>query len=60
MMEEEEWTSPCEECNDSQQGEYHYWHGDIEEDYTLPFNYECVCYRCFESLNNRGLVTWKN
>ncbi len=26
---------PCEYCKDSEEYEYHYWHGDIEEDYDM-------------------------
>ena len=50
--------SPCEHCNDSEEYEYHYWHGDIEEDYDMGI-YTCLCYRCFGQLNKEGKIKWK-
>ena len=49
---------PCEYCKDSEEYEYHYWHGDIEEDYDMGI-YTCLCYRCFNQLNEEGKIKWK-
>ena len=49
---------PCEHCKDSEEYEYHYWHGDIEEDYDMGI-YTCLCYRCFGQLNKEGKIKWK-
>ena len=38
---------------------YFYWHGDIEEDYTMPNNYECLCEICFDINNAEGKIKWK-
>ena len=46
---------PCEHCKDSEEYEYHYWHGDIEEDYDMGI-YTCLCYRCFGQLNKEGKI----
>ena len=52
----------CDCCKDSEEHEYHYWNEDvceIEEDYTMPNDYGCVCYRCFDQLNQEGKIGWK-
>ena len=47
----------CENCTDSEDHEYHYWHGDIEEDYNMG-DFMCLCYRCFNQLNQEGKIKW--
>ena len=39
---------------------YFYWHGDIEEDYTMPNNYQCLCEICFDIFNQEGKIAWKD
>ena len=39
---------------------YFYWHGDIEEDYTMPNNYQCLCEICFDIFNEEGKIAWKD
>ena len=54
--------SKCDCCNDSQENEYHYWNEnicEIEEDYIMPNEYGCVCYLCFNQLNQEGKIKWK-
>jgi hypothetical protein len=48
----------CELCNDNKEHQYHYWHGDIEEDYDMG-SYQCLCNICFDHLNSEGKITWK-
>ena len=50
--------SKCELCKDSKEHEYHYWHGDIEEEYDMG-QYTCLCYLCFNQLNTEGKIKWK-
>ena len=54
--------SKCDCCQNSEEDEYHYWNEnicEIEEDYTMPDEYGCVCYRCFDQLNQEGKIGWK-
>jgi len=54
--------SKCDCCKDSQDHETHYWNEnicEIEEDYIMPDEYGCVCYRCFEDLKQEGKITFK-
>ena len=54
--------SKCDCCKDSQDHETHYWNEnicEIEEDYIMPDEYGCVCYRCFEDLKQQGKITFK-
>ena len=60
-MEEEEIYNKCDCCENSEEDDYHYWNDnicEIEEDYTMPDEYGCVCYRCFEQLNQEGKIGW--
>ena len=50
--------SKCELCKDSKEHEYHYWHGDIEEEYDMG-QYTCLCYLCFNQLNTEGKINWR-
>ena len=58
MVQRKKNIGPCEYCKDSEEYEYHYWHGDIEEDYDMGI-YTCLCYRCFGQLNKEGKIKWK-
>lgn len=54
--------SKCDCCNDSEEHEYHYWNEnicEIEEDYIMPDEFGCVCYRCFEQLKQQGRIKFK-
>ena len=56
----QEWKNARKEFDENYQPDlYFYWHGDIEEDYTMPNNYECLCEICFDINNAEGKIKWK-
>ena len=46
--------------HDYQPNLYFYWNGDIEEDYTMPNDYQCLCEICFDIFNQEGKIAWKD
>ena len=55
--------SKCDCCMDSEDNQYHYWNEsycEIDEDYTMPDEYACVCYLCFNQLLSEGKIKYKN
>ena len=48
---------------DSEDNQYHYWNEsycEIDEDYTMPDEYACLCYLCFNQLLSEGKIKYKN
>ena len=50
----------CNKCNTKDPNLIYYWNGDIEEDYTMPNNYQCLCEICFDILNVEKKIKWRN
>jgi hypothetical protein len=54
--------SKCDCCMDSEDNQYHYWNEsyncEIDEDYTMPDEYACVCYLCFNQLLSEGKIKY--
>ena len=57
----QEWKNARKEFDENYQPDlYFYWHGDIEEDYTMPNDYQCLCEICFDIFNEEGKIAWKD